>query len=271
MALNGPSRAPAHPSLRLGVLRKTGGSRGGRSRWLSLWLAAAALLAPLTAAAQDEALNLRLRRTFGYSGGGDIQGSFLMIVDGPQDLVRVAFYVDESVLQVVEAPPFEARLHTGDFPLGPRRLWAEGVDASGTTMHSNTIEVDFVSSSAGWQAAAGMILPVLAIVGAVLLGSSVLVAITSRSYRPGKYGSAGGAICRYCRLPMARHVLAPNLGLGKLERCPHCGRWSIAARATETELAQAEARLTAESGPAAPEISAEQKLRRQVDESRFEE
>jgi len=242
----------------------------GRPRWLSVWLAAAAFLVPLTAAAQDEALSLRLRRTFGYSWGGDIQGSFVMIVDGPQDLVQVTFYVDEVVLVIVAAEPFEARLHTGDFPLGPHRLWAEGQDATDATMRSNTIAVDFVSSSESWQAAAGMILPLLAIVGAVLLGSSAVVAITGRSYRPGKYGSAGGAICRHCRLPMARHLLAPNLGIGKLERCPHCGRWSVAARATAAELEQAEARLTAEAGPVAPELSEEEKLRRQVDESRFE-
>ena len=194
-----------------------------------------------------------------------------MIVDGPADLAQVMFFVDGAILEVVQAPPFEARLHPGDFPLGPHRLWAEGQDATGATMRSNTIDVDFDSPSAGWQAAAGMILPVLAIVGVVLLGSTALVAITSRSYRPGKYGRAGGAICRYCHLPVARHVLAPNLGRGKLERCPHCGRWSIAARATAPELGQAEARLTAESGLVARELSDEEKLRRQMDDSRFVE
>ncbi len=242
---------------------------GARLRFLSAWLAAAALLAPLAAIAQEEALSLRLRRTFGYSGGGDIQGSFLLIAEGTEDLEQVTFYVDEVILDVVEAPPFQARLHTGDFAQGPHRLWAEGRGATGRTLHSNTIHADFVSSSASWQAAAGMLVPVVAIVGAVMLGGAALMAVTSRSYRPGIYGRAGGAICRHCRLPMARHVLAPNLVRGKLERCPHCGKWSLAARATAAELAQAEARLTAEAEPLAPEISEQERLRRQLDDSRF--
>ncbi len=231
---------------------------GRRSRLVSAWLAAAALLAPLTAAAQDETLNLRLRRTFGLSWGGDIQGSFLMIAAGPPDLVQVAFYVDHVILQVVEAPPFEARLHTGDFPYGPHQLSVEGKDGAGRILRSNTIDLEFVSSGVAWQVAGRIILPVLAIVGLVLIGTSVLVAVSSRSYRPGFYGRAGGAVCRYCGLPMSRHLLAPNLGRGKLERCPHCGRWSVAPRATTTELAEAEARLTVETQPVAPEISEEE-------------
>jgi len=194
-----------------------------------------------------------------------------MIVDGPADLVQVTFYVDQAVLQAVQAPPFEARLHTGDFLLGPHRLWAEGQDVAGATMRSNTIDADFVSPSAGWQAAAGMVVPLLAIVGALLLGSAVFVGIAGRSYRPGRYGRAGGAICGHCRLPMARHVLAPNLGRGKLERCPHCGRWSVASRATSAALAEAEARLTSESAPGVPEVPGEEMLRRQLDDSRFVE
>lgn len=248
---------------------KAYGYSGRLSRLLPAWVAAVALLAPLAAAAQDETLDLRLKRTFGLSWGGDIQGSFLMIADGPPDLAQVAFYVDEVILEVVEAPPFEARLHTGDFPYGPHQLRAEGQDAAGRTMRSNTIDVEFVASGVAWQVAGRIILPVLAIVGLVLVGSSALVAVSSRSYRPGKYGRAGGAICRHCRLPMARHVLTPNLGRGKLERCPHCGKWSLAARVTAAELAQAEARLTAEAEPLAPEISEQERLRRQLDDSRF--
>ena len=68
---------------------------------------------------------------------------------------------------------------------------------------------------------------------------------------------------------MSRHFLAPNLGSKKLERCPHCGKWSRVSRASAGELAEAEARLLGEDSPeVTPEGQAEA-LRRQVDDSRF--
>jgi hypothetical protein len=55
----------------------------------------------------------------------------------------------------------------------------------------------------------------------------------------------------------------------KLERCPHCGRWSRVPRASAERLAAAEARLLGETSPeASPETQAEG-LRRQMDDSRF--
>jgi hypothetical protein len=70
---------------------------------------------------------------------------------------------------------------------------------------------------------------------------------------------------------LARHFLAPNIGLKKLERCPHCGRWSLVSRASAEELVAAEARLK---GEAPTDLSPEAKaaaLRRQVEDSRFTE
>jgi len=119
-------------------------------------LLALALL-PLAAWAQDESFQLKLRRTFGYSWGSDIQGSFLVSAEGPAGLEQVTFHVDDGVLQVVGAPPFEARLHTGDFPIGPHRLWAKGTLDDGSEVVSNEILAEFVDPSAGWESAAGML------------------------------------------------------------------------------------------------------------------
>jgi hypothetical protein len=59
---------------------------------------------------------------------------------------------------------------------------------------------------------------------------------------------------------------------GKLERCPHCGRWSIARRARPQELEAAEARLAAEESRGALAVDDEKERdRRMIDESRFEE
>ena len=237
---------------------------------LSPILAAICLLPPGTASAQAPALELRLHRSFGYSWGGDIQGSFLLTATGPEDLSRVTFYVDEAVLETATAPPFQARLHTGDYPLGEHRLRAEGTSADGSTLVSNEIVADFVDPRAGWETAGALVLPILVIVGAVIAAGAIFTAISGRRYKPGVYGSSGGAICPNCSLPMSRHFLSPNLGVGKkLERCPHCGKWSRVARAGAAELAEAEARLLGEglSQPTADSEAAA--LRRKVDESRF--
>lgn len=138
-------------------------------RLLARLTVAAALLAvgllPMTASAQDGSLQLKLRRTFGYSWGSDIQGSFLLSAEGPGDLEQVTFHVDDQVLESVSAPPFQARLHTGDYPLGPHRLWAKGTLDDGSEVVSNEILAEFVDPSAGWESAAGMLIPILVIVG----------------------------------------------------------------------------------------------------------
>jgi hypothetical protein len=241
-------------------------------RWLSL--AAAMLAAGLwwtSASAQDEALVLRLRRTFGYSWRGEIQGSFLVTAEGPADVRQVSFYVDQDLLQAVGAPPFQARLHTGDYPDGVHRLWAEGTREDGENILSNEIRVEFVAASAGWQAAATLLTPVLVVVGAIMAIGIGFTALTSRRFRPGAYGSSGGAICPRCRLPLNRHFLAPNIGLKKLERCRHCGKWSLVSRASAEDLTDAEARLMGEvPSVASPQAQADA-LHRQVDDSRFVE
>jgi hypothetical protein len=247
--------------------------RHGTATW-SVVAAALSLLylLPRTASAQGTSLDLTLRRTFGYSWGGDIQGSFLLIAEGSSELDQVTFYVDDGVLLTVSAPPFEARLHTGDYPVGDHRLWAEGALDDGSRLLSNEIRAEFVDPSAGWESAVSMLTPILIVVGLAIGGGAVFTAVSSRRFKPGVYGSSGGAICPRCRLPMSRHFLAPNLGLGKkLERCPHCGKWSRVPRATAGELAVAEARLLGELSPEVTPESEAEGLRRQVDDSRFVE
>jgi hypothetical protein len=232
---------------------------------------ALALLSPSSVSAQEDQLRLGMRRTFGYAWGSDIQGSFLLVASGPAEVDQVAFYVDQDLLETVTAPPFEARLHTGDYPVGVHQLQAVGTRSDGSTLHSNVIRVEFVSAEAGWESAAGLLTPVLLVVGLAVAVSIGMTAISSRRYRPGSYGSSGGAVCPRCHLPLARHFLAPNIGLKKLERCPHCGRWSLVSRASAEDLVAAEARLKGETPPGlSPEAEAAA-LQHQVEDSRFTE
>jgi DNA-directed RNA polymerase subunit RPC12/RpoP len=90
---------------------------------------------------------------------------------------------------------------------------------------------------------------------------------------PRKYGISGGAICPKCQRPFALHFFALNLGLGKFDRCPYCGKWSVLRPRPIAELRQAEeVELQAAMDAALPpEVSEEEKLRRELDDSRFQD
>ena len=81
---------------------------------------------------------------------------------------------------------------------------------------------------------------------------------------------AGGAICPRCTFPYTRHMFAPNMLVGKLERCPHCGKWAIVPQANAAALQAAEERLAAEGEDQIETVSEEEKLRRMIEDSRFD-
>ena len=78
-----------------------------------------------------------------------------------------------------------------------------------------------------------------------------------------------------CGLPFARNVLDLNMLMGKLVRCPHCGKWAVLPAASPEELAACR-------GPGAPDarrrdpaaeparLSSEEQLRRRIEDSRYE-
>jgi hypothetical protein len=66
-------------------------------------------------------------------------------------------------------------------------------------------------------------------------------------------------------------MLSPNLLVGKLERCPHCGKWALLPRASAEALRLAEERYAAEDEGTIQPLSEEEKLRRMIEDSRFEE
>jgi hypothetical protein len=239
------------------------------------------LLVTLSPPVQEQPeLQLRMSRTWGYSSGsGKIQGLFTMKASGPDDLQRVTFYIDGTPLGEATQSPFELRLNTDEHSLGIHTLYAVGVRGSGHELHSNEIRVVFVSADESWQAARRIMLPLFAIVFGAILLSFLLTFLTAgkrRSLPPGaprKYGFSGGAICPKCQRPFPLHLFGLNLGLGKLDRCPYCGKWSVLrprpigelrlAEQAELEASQAEAQV--------PEASDEAKLRRDMDDSRFQD
>ncbi|HET7010388.1 MAG TPA: Ig-like domain-containing protein [Anaerolineales bacterium] len=213
-------------------------------------------------------LSLELHRDFGFAWGGQVQGKFTIEAQA-EDLAQVVFLIDGQTLGEAGREPFEITFHTGDFALGWHTLWAEATTRDGQPLRSDEIRIEFVSAEAGGRFALQVALPIFAVVVVVMLAGTVLpMAFGRRTYRPGQYGVAGGAVCPRCRLPFSRHALGLNLGLGKLERCPHCGRWSVVGRATSEALAEAEARWRSEGSAPVPG-SDEERLRRQIDDSRY--
>ena len=89
---------------------------------------------------------------------------------------------------------------------------------------------------------------------------------------PRDYGIRGGAICPKCHRPFSLGWMPINFGIGtKLARCEYCGKWSIVRRRSLEELRAAEAAELVESQPEKPipTRSEEQKLKEEVDQSRF--
>jgi Zn ribbon nucleic-acid-binding protein len=86
------------------------------------------------------------------------------------------------------------------------------------------------------------------------------------------YGWLGGAICPKCGRPFPIHLWGLNTVSGKFDRCDHCGQWSRARRASPEALTAAEAAEAApSSAPSPASITAEERLRQQLDDTRYTE
>jgi len=230
---------------------------------------------------QEEQLQIRLKRDWGYSSGtGKIQGTFSIRSSGPEDLSRVVFYLDDQILGEVSEPPFNLRFKTDDYPLGVHQIHAAGFTDAGAELSSNVIRKEFVPAGEVLDFIKNIILPIGVII-LIAVGLSVgIPLITGKGKKeklpPGaarNYGYYGGAICPKCDRPFSRHIYGLNLGTHKFDRCPYCGKWSLVRRASKEELDAAEAAEieAAQAGAFTPEVSEEDQLRQQLDDSRYED
>jgi hypothetical protein len=244
-----------------------------------------ALLAALTSsgalAHDDDILEVSLSRVFGYSSGfGSVQGTFNITARGPDTLERVVFYIDDQRLGEATGSPFRLQFRTEDYPLGSHALSAVGYTSDGHELHSNTITTTFVSASEGMAAAGRIILPLLGVIFGAIAVSALITMVSGRGRKgspaaPGtsyNYGMRGGTICTRCGRPFPLHFTGINLGpFHKFDRCEHCGKWGLFRRRSLEELRAAEqAELAHEQQAAVSELSEEEKLRRDLETSRYE-
>jgi len=231
---------------------------------------------PRPARAQDGELRLSFSKVWGFSGGGRVQGLFNLSGRGPQDIASVRFELDGKEIATLTQPPFNLQLNTDKYPNGRHTLSATGRTSDGRTLRSNTITAEFVSAEAGWQVAQRIMIPLLAVLGLIVVLSIVGQLALGQGRRrlepgaPRNYGLAGGAICPKCRRPFALSFFSPHLVTRRLGRCPYCGKWSLVPQASREALAAAEAAEVKASEPTVPEASPEERLRQQIEESRYQ-
>ncbi|MEL7645213.1 MAG: Ig-like domain-containing protein [Anaerolineaceae bacterium] len=212
----------------------------------------ALLLMPLASASAqtEQPYRVSLRRDFGYGAGMDIQGNMTLSLKGDESAVsRVSFLMDGEELLMTESEPFSFSFTTDDYPSGVHQLSARVETRDGKTFTTDALTYNFLSKEAASRSTRGIILPLIGLIGGVALLSWLLQYLTSRkkpqsgalSYN----GFYGGAVCPKCGRPFARSLFGMNMVAGRLERCPHCGKWSLTRRASLAELEAAEAALRA--------------------------
>lgn len=222
----------------------------------------------------DPPIELRLIRNFGYGGVGKIQGRFTLKVSNPNpDLAEVDFFLDDDLIGSSKTRPFQISFQTDDFPPGKHSFSARGNLSDGTALDSTVINKTFLSSEEAWQETGRLVLPILILVFGLTAAGTLLPFLLNRNkkFQPGMYGPAGGAVCPRCELPYSRPYLAPNLLVGKLVRCPHCGKISIQPGAGWQQLEEAEQRYKVRQQGEFKQQTPEDDLRELVENSRFEE
>ncbi|MCP4421215.1 MAG: hypothetical protein GY805_31775 [Chloroflexi bacterium] len=248
-----------------------------RASWLLLTFLL--LLMVGTAVAQsDNELSLRLSKDFGADFGSNIQGTFSYRVSGPDNLASVTFYMDDQIIGEDDEEPFRLQFKTGDYALGVHTFSATGLTKDGQALTSNTLSRNFISDSDSTRSLLIIVVPILLLVFGGSLASwwiSKWQRKTDGQTDLNVNGVWGGTICPKCSKPFAMHVWGLNIGLGKYDRCPHCGKWSVVRRAHPDVLnaaveaiQQAEANNAPSSATNAAEDEASR--RKRLDDSRFD-
>ncbi len=220
--------------------------------------------------AQGE-LVLSINRDFGYGGfDNKIEGLFTLTATGPNNLTSVDFYIDKELIGSVGQSPFRFQFSTNSYSPGEHRLYAIGNASSGEEYHSNEIIRVFLTKDESRGAALRLILPLLGFILLVMIVVAVIPALLNRKEKVGEYGILGGTVCPKCGLPFSLKILGINWFGGKLQRCPHCGRWSVVRRAKPDALVANEARWRGEDQTSNFSHGLREQARRQIDDSRYE-
>jgi hypothetical protein len=176
----------------------------------------------------------------------------------------------EESIATIDEEPFRIQFSTNSFAPGEHRLYAIGKTSSDQEIRSNEIIRVFITKEETGEAVIGMIAPILGIILLIMIASAGIPALLRRKEKVGHYGILGGTVCPKCGLPFTLRFWGLNWFTGKIQRCPHCGKWSVVNRANPEALAAAEALYRGDEPAQAGDESREQRTRRQIDDSRYE-
>ncbi len=255
-------------------IRNSGQSSLKRTFLSLLLLAVLACAQPASAQEGGPTLTFGLSKDFGYALGSRIQGTFSVRVTEDEELTQIALLIDGQQVSIDDEPPYRIRFSTSDFAPGVHTISVIGVTTDGQEISSEPVAIEFLSAEQARSQTIDFLIPLLGVILAVMVLGTLGPALLGRGrrrFQPGSYGPAGGAVCPRCKLPFSRHYFSVNLLIGKLERCPHCGKLSIARRASDSELEAAEAQYMATTAQGIVQHEDEEAhLRRMIDDSRYE-
>jgi hypothetical protein len=249
---------------------------------LFIFLVLLAILVFVTAARAQavEELELSVSRDFGSSfATGDIQGTFSMKVTNPSNLVKVQFYIDNTMIAEDTELPFKVQFVTDDYAPGMHTMHAIGYTSDGRELFTRKMTFNYINAEESRQRGLKITVPILALVLIWVLFSKVVPTL-SRERKKGEllppgghnYSVIGGTICPRCVHPFALNLFSPNLLVGKLVRCPNCGKWFIGRRASKDDLRIAEevAWGQAHGAPQFSEMKDEERIRKGLDDSKYQ-
>jgi hypothetical protein len=227
----------------------------------------------VTAVFAQETLRLSLSRDFGSAFGSQIQGTFSFRVEGPDNLERVVFLIDDQEIGQDTEPPFRYQFRTENYAIGVHTLSAIGYTSDGQALGSNTLQREFIAGSDSTRRALYIIIPILVIsIGGRIISARIANRNNKKPGTPNVHCALGGTICPNCAKPYAFHLWSFNFVTRRIDRCPHCHKWRVVKK-MPPQLLDAAAEATIQQQKAAPSspLSDEEKLRKQLDDSRFDE
>src|SRR5512133_3462259 len=148
-------------------------------------LAILGFVTPASAQAVQE-LQFSVSRDFGSSDGtGNIQGTFSMKVTGPSNLMKVQFYIDNTIIAEDTEPPFQVQFVTDDYAPGKHSMHAIGYTGDGRERRTREMAFNYMTAEESQQRGLKIAVPILALVFIWVLFSRV-VPILSRGRKKGE-------------------------------------------------------------------------------------
>jgi hypothetical protein len=108
---------------------------------------------------------------------------------------------------------------------------AIGYTDDGRQLQSPTIQRQVVSDRDSSRPTLWIVILILVLsLGGRLISSWIANRGNKAVNQPAVTGPFGGTLCPQCGRPFAMHIWGFNVVVGKYDRCPHCGKWSLVRR-----------------------------------------